>query len=172
MTLGYGLFTNFSLHSHLSKIIIYQIIAGIGTGPNFSAPLIALQSSLPPRDIATATATFGFTRTFSCAISVVVGGVIFQNELVRRGIKSTGTGGIFSSIGSIHSDDIKSLYAIALQRMWILYVITSAIGLATVFFIRKNTLSKEHKETMTGISQKDAPVEEKQEAGEETTPSS
>lgn len=47
MTLGFGLFIDFGVHSSWAKIIIYQIIAGIGVGPNFQAPLIALQSLVP-----------------------------------------------------------------------------------------------------------------------------
>lgn len=47
MTIGFGLFINFDVHSSWAKIIIYQIIAGIGVGPNFQAPLIALQSLVP-----------------------------------------------------------------------------------------------------------------------------
>jgi EmrB/QacA subfamily drug resistance transporter len=47
MTLGFGLFINFNVNSSWAKIIIFQIIAGIGVGPNFQSPLIALQSLVP-----------------------------------------------------------------------------------------------------------------------------
>lgn len=47
MTLGFGLFIDFDVNSSWAKIIIYQIIAGIGVGPNFQSPLIALQSLVP-----------------------------------------------------------------------------------------------------------------------------
>lgn len=47
MTIGFGLFINFKVNSPWSKIIIFQVIAGIGVGPNFQAPLIALQSLVP-----------------------------------------------------------------------------------------------------------------------------
>jgi hypothetical protein len=168
MTLGFGLFINLSIDSPLSKIIIYQLIAGMGIGPNFAAPLIALQSSLPPRDIATATATFGFTRTLSNTISIVVGGVIFQNNLARRGLNRIGSGGVFASIGSIRSDGVREMYGMTLQKMWILYVCTSAVGLTAALFIRSKKLSKEHKETNTGL-QKQTLAEMKLPAGEELT---
>lgn len=38
MVLGYGLFTNFDANSGWAKLIIYQIIAGLGIGPLFQAP--------------------------------------------------------------------------------------------------------------------------------------
>lgn len=47
MTLGFGLFIDFDVNTSWAKIIIYQIIAGIGVGPNFQSPLIALQSLVP-----------------------------------------------------------------------------------------------------------------------------
>lgn len=47
MTLGTGLFINLGANSSWAKIILYQIIAGIGVGPNFQSPLIALQSLVP-----------------------------------------------------------------------------------------------------------------------------
>jgi EmrB/QacA subfamily drug resistance transporter len=47
MTLGTGLFIDLGAHSSWAKIIIYQVIAGIGVGPNFQAPLIAMQSLVP-----------------------------------------------------------------------------------------------------------------------------
>jgi Na+/melibiose symporter-like transporter len=47
MTIGFGLFINLNVNSSWAKIIIFQIIAGLGVGPNFQAPLIALQSLVP-----------------------------------------------------------------------------------------------------------------------------
>lgn len=47
MTVGFGLFIDLGVNSSWAKIIIFQIIAGIGVGPNFQAPLIALQSLVP-----------------------------------------------------------------------------------------------------------------------------
>jgi MFS family permease len=47
MTLGTGLFIDLSARSSWAKIIIFQIIAGLGVGPNFQAPLIAMQSFVP-----------------------------------------------------------------------------------------------------------------------------
>jgi hypothetical protein len=84
MTIGFGLFIDLDVEANWAKIIIFQIIAGIGVGPNFQSPLIALQSRVPPRDIATGTATFGFTRNISTSVSVVIGGVVFQNQMAKK----------------------------------------------------------------------------------------
>jgi hypothetical protein len=84
MTLGYGLFVNFPAHRDWPRLILYQGIAALGIGPLFQAPLIALQSKINPRDIGTATATFGFTRNLGTSISVVVGQVVFQNQVNKH----------------------------------------------------------------------------------------
>jgi MFS family permease len=54
-TLGFGLLTNLDAHSSWAKIVLYQIVTGLGVGPLFQAPLIALQTLVPPRDIAAGT---------------------------------------------------------------------------------------------------------------------
>ena len=84
MTIGFGLFIDLDIDLNWAKIIIFQIVAGIGVGPNFQSPLLALQTRIKPRDIATATATFGFTRNISTSVSVVIGGVVFQNQMVKK----------------------------------------------------------------------------------------
>lgn len=158
MILGYGLFINLSPLSSWAKIILYQIVAGFGVGPNFQAPLIALQSGLQPRDIGTATATFGFTRLLASAISVVIGGVIFQNELARRGVRTTGTEGPLADVGAIaHAptdkiEELRAHYADSLQMMWILYVCTAGVGLIIALLIRNKALSKVHEEAKVGLA--------------------
>ncbi|CAO2656807.1 Nn.00g056100.m01.CDS01 [Neocucurbitaria sp. VM-36] len=168
MTLGFGLFIDFDVNSPWAKIIVYQIITGIGVGPNFQAPLIALQSLVPKRDIATATATFGFTRNLGSAISVVIGSVIFNNEmkLKQSQLASTlgpqtassfGGGSAGANIGLIQSlsDDHKAVarkaFADSLSTMWILYVAFAVVGLVVSLLITRNKLDKEHEETKTGI---------------------
>ena len=163
MTLGYGLFVDLDRDSSWAKIILYQIVAGVGVGPNFQAPLIALQSLIAPRDIASATATFAFTRQLGTSISVVVGGVIFQNELARKAADTPqvtgggGGGGPGASIGVIDSlppqqkRQAQVAFADSLMVMWILYVAVAFLGFLNCFLIGRQTLSKEHKETETGL---------------------
>ncbi|KAL1310695.1 hypothetical protein AAFC00_000954 [Neodothiora populina] len=177
MLLGMGLFVDFDAHSGWAKIIIYQIILGIGIGPNFQAPLIALQTKVQPRDIATATATFGFVRQLATSISVVIGGVVYQNEMEKRAntlraalgdeaaSKLTG-GGAGANVELIDSlppeprEVARTQFAQSLRPMWIMYVCIAAVGLIVSLFISKNTLSRQHEVTKTGLdvqkSSKDA----------------
>jgi hypothetical protein len=85
MTLGVGLLINLDVTANWGKIMGFQIIAGVGIGLNFEGPLLALQAIVGTENDATATATIGFVRTLSTAISVVIGTVVFQNQMARKG---------------------------------------------------------------------------------------
>ena len=175
MTLGYGLFIDLDAHSSIAKIIIYQIIAGLGTGPNFQAPLIALQSSINPRDIGSATATYGFTRNLATAMSVVIGGVIFQNVLADKAksqpalgsvIGASGGGGPGAAIGLVQGlpqaqrGVAQEAFADSLSDVWIFYTVFSFLGILNCFFIKKNELDKKHQETEVGLEAEQARVAE------------
>lgn len=169
MTLGFGLYIDLPVGRTWGRIFPFQIIAGIGVGPNFQSPLIALQTLVPPRDIATATATFGFVRNLSTAISVVIGGVIFQNGMRKRQsslIAATnqqigselGGGGagaatlIVKDIPEPGRQTVRAIYVASIREMWIFFVCIAAAGLFVSFFIKKKTLTKTHEVTKTGLA--------------------
>jgi len=145
-----------------------QIVAGIGVGPNFQSPLIALQSLVAPRDIATATATFGFIRNLATAISVVIGNVVFQNEMTKKsstlqaalgpslanalsGGSAGASVGVVDALPPAQKAVARKAFADSLRTMWILYVVFSGVGLLVGFLIGKNVLSRQHQETKTGL---------------------
>ena len=182
MTVGFGLYIALPAGHTWSRIIIFQIIAGIGVGPNFQAPLLALQTHVAPRDIATATATFAFFRNFSSAISVVIGGVIFQNGMKSRQsslIAATnqqighelGGGGAGAAAAVVKAlpepgrHAVRAVYVASLRDMWIFYVCIAATGLVVSLFIKKTTLTKTHEVRKTGLAVEEANrLERKQEA--------
>jgi len=172
MTLGFGLFINLPDYAYWPKIIIYQIIAGIGVGPNFQSPLIALQAHVAPHDIATATATFGFIRQLATSMSVVLGGVVFQNLLSKKGpelAKSLGAKTAARLSGAnieASTDFIKSLppaqkrvanaaITDSLSKMFIFYTAIAALGLFLSLFIKKKTLSKVRNNNKTGLEEQE-----------------
>ncbi|KAF2436645.1 MFS general substrate transporter [Tothia fuscella] len=169
VTLGFALFIDLPAEPSWSRIVIYQIIAGIGVGPNFQAPMLALQNSVAPHDIGPATATFGFVRQLANAISVVVGGVVLQSQLLghRSQLLDAGieirvvdllTGG--SAISSVMEIDrlpkyprhvARQAFASSMSKMWLMYACIGIVGLGLTDFIRKKELSDEHTETVTGL---------------------
>ncbi|KAL2408082.1 Efflux pump dotC [Exophiala dermatitidis] len=172
MTLGYGLFIDLEPRANWAKIIIYQIVAGVGVGPNFQSPLIALQSHVKGHDIAVATALFGFVRNLSTSVSVVLGGVVVNNELAKKysGLRkvlppadaarltSSSFGSTTSFVRSLHGvqkQAVNEAYTSSLRSMWIFYTAFSAFGIFVSLFITRKELSRTHEKARTGIEEQE-----------------
>ncbi|KAK0754291.1 major facilitator superfamily domain-containing protein [Schizothecium vesticola] len=168
MTLGFGLFINLDTYPNWPKLILYQIIAGIGVGPNFQSPLIALQTMVEPRDMASATATYGFIRQLFTAISIVIGGVVFQNGMQSQyprllaelgpdtadllsGKNAASSVGLVDQLPDADRAVAQQAYATSLRTMYIMYTIFSAVGLVIALFVGSRTLTKQHEEHKTGL---------------------
>ena len=168
MTLGFGLFINLKSYASWPRIIIFQIIAGVGIGPNFQSPLLALQNQIHPGDIATATSLFGFVRQLATAISIVLGEVVFSNELNKhraqiaaavgpraaQGFSGSSFGaatGLVKSLPPAQKAVINQAYTDALQKMWIFYTAISGFGIFIALLIKKKELSQQHQKTVTGL---------------------
>lgn len=169
MTLGYGLFIDLDSYTNWAKIICFQMILGIGVGPNFQSPLIALQSTVQPRDIASATGTFMFIRQLSTSISIVVGGVIFSSGMATQqstlkeelgaDMSHLLTGNnAQSSVTTVQSFPepqrgiAQRAYWTALRTMFIFYVAFAGLGLIISFFVGSKRLNESHTEHKTGLN--------------------
>ena len=84
MTLGFGLLIDLKPSTGLAKIIIYQGIGALGSGLLIQPPLVAIQANVAQEHTATATSTLTFVRGLTQAISVVIGGVVFQSSMNLR----------------------------------------------------------------------------------------
>lgn len=168
LTLGYGLYTDLYRNSGWAKIIIYQIIAGLGVGPLFQAPLIAVQAHTPLRDIATVTMTVGFVRNLAVSVGIVIANVVWQNEFKKR------NGEIASLLGAgpaarlsgnkiaAQADYVKSLprnqrlaiqswFGEAIHPIWIMMVCFAAVAFILAFFVKPKTLQREHTKVEQGL---------------------
>ncbi|KAL9113422.1 MAG: hypothetical protein Q9227_002463 [Pyrenula ochraceoflavens] len=180
MTLGFGLFIDLPPHASWARVIIYQIIAGIGVGPNFQSPLIALQSTVKPADIATATATFGFVRQLSTSLSVVLGGVVFENTLDKKRsqlrqalgpqvagqLSASGAGSSTSYLRTLpqaQKQIVNRAYTDSLQKMWIFYTVFAAVGFLVSLGIVQRTLSTTHEKAKTGLEEQERARKEQEE---------
>ena len=134
------------------------------------APLMALQTGVAPTDVATATATFMFTRQLSTAISVVIGAVVFQNQmekhyevLLHAGVSpqfaTLLTGGSATSLTTqvrylppIQRDAVKRAYTQSIQKMWILYACVGMVGFLASLLVQKHELKRQHEVVQTGLA--------------------
>ncbi|KEF58246.1 uncharacterized protein A1O9_06172 [Exophiala aquamarina CBS 119918] len=84
-TIGFGLFVSIGTSTSIVNTMVIEVVAALGIGITFQAPMIAYQSVAVSADIAVATALFGFVRSLSTSISVVIGGAVFQNSMSTHG---------------------------------------------------------------------------------------
>jgi MFS family permease len=170
MTVGVGLYTLFDVTTPIGELVGLQLIGGIGAGFLFEAPLIAIQAMTSQADTATATGTFSFIRSLATAMSIVIGGAIFQNGMDNRAstlresglnatvVASLSGGNAAANVDIVRtiSDDVQKkaildAFAWSLKNLWIMYACISGVGLIASVFIVQSHLSKEHTETRTGI---------------------
>jgi EmrB/QacA subfamily drug resistance transporter len=167
-TLGFGLFTYLEDRTRWERIILFQIIAGIGIGPNFQAPLIALQSNVHQRDVGASTTTFAFLRQIGNAVSVTVGGVVLNSRMSAQNSELTRTLGSNASAdfdgGSAAASAAKiatlppterqvvqTAYWTSLQAMFIMYTGFCFLGLLVSILIKRKQLTERHTEYKTGL---------------------
>ncbi|KAH8697406.1 major facilitator superfamily domain-containing protein, partial [Talaromyces proteolyticus] len=168
MALGVGLLINLDIELNWAKLIAYQIIAGAGSGMNFESPLLSLQAVVGTRNAATATSTIGFVRTLSCAISVVIGTVVFQNQMEKQGpsllaalgpqLGSLLAGGdaaanidVINTLPPAQQLIARQALGQSLKTMWIVYTAFAGLGLVAGYLIGAHPLSREHQSAVLGL---------------------
>lgn len=174
MTLGFGLLIDLKSSTGLAKIMIYQIIGALGSGLLIQPPLVAIQANVPQRETATATSTLTFMRGLAQAVSIVIGGVVFQSsmdlkqsDLVNAGLSSDmvakfsgqdaqGNVDQLRSIADIQRKVVQASYAWSLKNAWILYAGIAGLTIIASYFVGTHTLSTEHVETRTGLDEKES----------------
>lgn len=173
LTIGNGLYVHLNATSSIGSIIVFEVVAGLGAGLLFDPPLIALQALVSQDDTATATATLSFMRNVGISLSIVSGGVIFQNgmqfqrsnlrdhglptDLVKKlsGADAATNINLISTISNQAQQlAVKQAFAWSLRNLWILCTCIAACGLLAGGLITKKELAKEHTETQTGIKKK------------------
>ncbi|KAI1206936.1 MFS general substrate transporter [Annulohypoxylon truncatum] len=172
MTLGTGLYITFGTNTSTAKIIGLEIIGGLGPALLFQAPMLAVQNTVKQADTAAATAALGFTRNLATALSIVLGGVVFQNSMSSRQ-SSLAAAGLSGSVLSALSGDraaanveivktiqdasqrlaVQDAFAWSIRNMFIMYTGVAGVAMVASAFIKHQRLSTEHAETKTGIQE-------------------
>lgn len=171
LTVGAGSFISFGANSSVGHFIGLTILFGLGAGMLYEAPLIALQARVKQQDVATATSTLNFVRVLFIAISVIVGGTVFQNSMDKQSEHLMNVVGLSPSVAQeftgnaaaanvalvaqiidpVQQEAVKEAYAWAIRNMWIMYTGVAAMGVLASLFVATSTLAGDHVETVTGI---------------------
>ncbi|KZT26422.1 MFS general substrate transporter [Neolentinus lepideus HHB14362 ss-1] len=155
MTLGFGLMIGLDDTSTTAQQEVYPLIAGIGIGCLFQAPLIALQAAMPLKDMATSTSTFMFLRTLGGTIGISIGEAIISSVLRRRireipGVNIDTSPSALNDevrhLGSItdptHRQAVIHAYTRAISTIWLVNTPILGAGLFLVLFMRHYTLKR------------------------------
>ncbi|KAF5127878.1 putative efflux pump gsfJ [Metarhizium anisopliae] len=87
-TVGAGLLYMLDVDSSTGAWIGYQIVAGLGWGTAFQIPMIAVQGSVPPEDLASATGMLLFFQSIGGAYLVSGSQAAFINQMVDHVLKN------------------------------------------------------------------------------------
>ena len=172
MTIGTGLYITFGTGTSVATVIGLEIVGAFGPALLFQGPTVAIQNTVSQVDTATATASLGFIRNIAMSLSVVVGGVVFQNSMDARqsslaaaglsqsvlealsGSQAAANVGITQSIHDASQRQvILEAFAWSIRNMFILYTCLAAVAMIASVFIKHQNLNTEHTETKTGIQQ-------------------
>jgi len=141
MTLGSGLLINLGADVSWPKIVCFQIILGLGTGPLFQVPMIALQSQLQPKLIPPAMSALGFLKNLGTSCSMVVGTVLIQSRLGSKGgLTHEANGGGSGSQEGASDGSFEAAYVGALQTMWVFYTCVCFLTVLCAFFLKKENI--------------------------------
>lgn len=143
---GFGLLIDLDQKFSFGRCVAFEVVAALGIGPGFLSPLVALQRQLQQEDIASATSTFSFVHNVAAAMSVALGGVVFQHGIENHlstlqqtldttlaskfsGFEAGANINLISSLPPNQKIIVQSAYAAGLRNIWILNTSVATLGL-------------------------------------------
>lgn len=157
---GAGLLSTLDESSGRAAWICFQILSSGGTGIIFTATLPSTLAPLREADVAVATATYSFVRSFGLVWGVTMASIVF-NGLVNKNLASVGdptiraimddgaaysyaSGGLIPSLPSDTRKEVINLYVQALRAVWLVVAAISCLGFCCVFIEKQVELRKNH----------------------------
>jgi MFS family permease len=172
MATGTGLFITFGTDTSVAMVVGLEIVGALGPALLFQAPMAAIQNTVSQAETTAATASLLFLQSIAMSLSVVVGGVVFQNSMDARqsslaaaglgesvlealsGSQAAANVAIAQSIqDASQRQAVLEAFAWSMRNMFILYTCLAAIAVVASVFIKHEKLNTEHTETKTEIQQ-------------------
>jgi hypothetical protein len=155
---GVGLFSILRKDSSPGAWIGFQVIASGGTGLIFTATLPSTLAALPESDVALATGTYSFIRSFGLVWGATMAAITFNSQIeahldivgdpdIRRIL---GNGGAYTYAGSLAElsgstgRQVIEVYNLALRTTWLVFVGVSCLGFLVAFVEKHVKLRKEN----------------------------
>ncbi|KAK8052596.1 major facilitator superfamily domain-containing protein [Apiospora rasikravindrae] len=168
LAVGTGLLIYLKFGEPLTKLVVFQVLVGLGVGMNMEPPLLAAQAAAAKVDTAVVIATMGFIRNIATSVAIVGGGVIFQNrmsdhyeELVAevgekvavsfKGDQASASVGLISSLSMQDQIAVRQVYFDSFRAVWIMCVVVAGLSLVANMFVRAHHLSAETQAVVLGV---------------------
>jgi hypothetical protein len=171
LALGAGLFSTLTVESSKAAWIGFQIIPSAGIALIFVATLPSTLAALKESDVAVATATYSFVRSFGFVWGVTIAGVVFNGQvdaylyLVKseevRSLLKDGAAYAFAASGQgikglsdeVTRGQVIEVYVKALRVVWLVMMALALVGLLSVPLEKHIEMRKEHT-TEFGLEEK------------------
>ena len=170
VTIGLGLFTLLDANSSTAEWVIFQMIAGGGSGFVLNTLLPACQAALPESDQAASTATWAFVRSFGSIWGVAIPAAIFNSRFqtlsprisdpTARATLSAGQAYEHATVGFVKSfqgtlrSEIIGVYSDTLKTVWQVAIAFSGVAFFLVF-IEKEIVLRTELETEFGLEKEE-----------------
>jgi len=164
--IGAGLFSTLNANSSTGAWVGFQVIAAGGVGFIFTVTLPSTLASLPESDVAVATGTYAFLRTFGFVWGVTISSIIFNGQvnahletiadpsvrlLLADGAAYTYASGIDGGRMSINAlqepskSQVIKVYVQAIRVIWLFIAGISCLGFIATFIERQIELRRDNK---------------------------
>ncbi|KAH8773845.1 major facilitator superfamily domain-containing protein [Diaporthe sp. PMI_573] len=169
LSLGLGLSSMLDATSSTAEWAIFQIILALGLGCTFVTLLPAIQAALPESDVATATATYSFFRSFGFIWGVTIPSLILDNH-INNGLSSVDDADVrdqlagggayqFAAYGGVQAlpdgvrQQVTALYSGTFKTTWLAALAFSLLGFLLVF-VEKHVEMRKELDTEFGMEEK------------------
>ncbi|KAH8658237.1 putative MFS transporter [Xylariales sp. PMI_506] len=177
LVLGVGLMLAISFGESPTKLIIFEIITGIGCGMNIEPPLLAAQAATTVLDTAAVVTTMSFIRSIFTAVAIVVGGVILQDRmdalngnLVRElgaqiaenftGTLAATNVNLIDSLTTAQQVVVRETYFHSLRSVWLMLTVATGVGLVASLAVRAHHLKVVAEPVVLGVDRAKPRLEE------------
>lgn len=161
VTAGSGLLSLLDNQSPARDWAGFQILFGVGSGMIFSSTLPPIQATLPESDVATATATWAFVRSFGCIWGIAIPTTIFntrvqallyrvssetlREQLANGGAYALASDGLMRTLSDAPQlrTEVLGVYEESLRWVWWMAIPFGVVGLLLSIPIKQLVLSEE-----------------------------
>jgi EmrB/QacA subfamily drug resistance transporter len=166
--LGAGLLSLLNETSSTGAWVGYQIIVSGGVGIIFTATMPSTLAPLPESDIAVATGTYSFVRSFGLVWGVTIASIVFNNQFenhlsqdipasIRHEFRdgaaySLASGGFVESLDAATNASVIRTYVHALRIIWLVVTAVGCLGFVVVF-AEKHVELRTNNDTEFGLAQ-------------------